>query len=149
MHRFTSTAELQALLAEHFAGCDVLIMAAAVADYRMREVAAGKAARAGSLKLELEATPDLVAGLAGRKRPGQRVVAFALEEAEALEARALEKMRRKGVDAIVANPLATMEDGRVDAVLFTADGGRERPGLMSKPDFARWLVRRVVAGSRQ
>ncbi len=152
VHRFTTTADLQALLAEHFGGCDVLIMAAAVADYRMREVSPGKAKRAGSLKLELEATPDLVAGVAATKRADQRVIAFALEEAEALESRALEKMRRKGVDAVVANPLSTMEDGRVAAVYLTADGGREEPwgaggaggGLMSKPDFARWLVRRVL-----
>ena len=144
VERFSSTADLQALLAEHFPACELLIMAAAVADYRMRQVSAGKAARSGSLKLELEATPDLVAEVAQRKRDDQRIVAFALEEAEAMEGRAVEKMRRKGVDAIVANPLATMEDGRVDAVYLTAAGERERPGLMSKPDFARWLVRRVV-----
>lgn len=143
VERFMTTAELEAALAEHFPSCDVLVMAAAVADYRSRDKPAGKAKRQGTLKLELEATPDLVAAVAKGKREGQRVVAFALEPSEGLEAAAVEKMRRKGVDAIVANPLATMEDDRVEAVYLTATGGRDEPGVMSKPAFAKWLLQRL------
>ena len=144
--RFTTTADLQARLAEHFAACDVLIMAAAVADYRLARPMPGKAARADGLRLELEPTPDLVAGVAATKRPDQRVIAFALEEAAVLEPRAAEKMRRKGVDAIVANPLATMDAERVAAVVLTAAGERIEPPAGRGPEqtkdaFARWLIR--------
>jgi len=150
VERFTTTAGLRALLDEHFPACDVLVMAAAVADYRLAAPRAGKAPRSGGMRLELEPTPDLVAGVAATKRPDQRVIAFALEEAAVLEERAAEKMRRKGVDAIVANPLATMDSGRVAAVLLTPDGERHEPPAtagsgtdgpgQSKAAFARWLV---------
>ncbi|MEO0513891.1 MAG: phosphopantothenoylcysteine decarboxylase [Planctomycetota bacterium] len=141
--RFQTTAELQTLLEEHFRGCDQLIMAAAVADYRVRDVASGKTRRKKQLKIELEGTPDLVAAVAKTKRADQRVIAFALEEPHELEARAVAKMKRKGVDAIVANPLGTMEGETISAVLLHADGRREEPGggqAMSKENFSRWLI---------
>ncbi len=151
VERFTTTAELQGLLAEYFPACDVLVMAAAVADYRLATPRAGKTPRSEGMRLELEPTPDLVAQVAANKRADQRVVAFALEEAAVLEARAADKMRRKKVDAIVANPLATMDAGRVAAVVLTADGQRHEPPAtigsgaagpgQSKDAFARWLVR--------
>ena len=148
--RFNTTAELEALLAERFPACDVLVMAAAVADYRLATPLRGKTPRGEKLRLTLEPTPDLVAGVAKTKRSDQTVVAFALEEAAILEERAAEKMRRKGVDAIVANPLATMDAERVAAVVLTkggrrveppatAGGGTDGPG-QSKEAFARWLV---------
>ncbi len=144
VHRFTTTAELQSLMAELFPAADLLIMAAAVADYRVARAAAGKTPRQKSLKIQLEATPDLVAHAAATKRADQRVIAFALEEAELLEARAVDEMNRKGVDGIVANPLATMDDGRIAGVYLTADGQRAEPGPLSKPDFARWLIHRIT-----
>ncbi|MEM7578096.1 MAG: phosphopantothenoylcysteine decarboxylase [Planctomycetota bacterium] len=146
VERFATTAELEALLASHFRGCDVLVMAAAVADYRLApEVvdATGKRKREGDLTLRFEATPDLVAGCAAEKRDDQRVVAFALEEPEQLEGRAMEKMRRKGVDAIVGNPLGTMDAETIEAILFTSDGERMVPGPMSKRAFAEWLIAQI------
>jgi phosphopantothenoylcysteine decarboxylase/phosphopantothenate--cysteine ligase len=146
VERFESTAELQRLLSERFADCDALIMAAAVADYRPAEpVHGGKLPRRsdGRISLELEPTPDLIGSLAPRKRPDQRTVAFALEEPEQLEPRAAQKMRRKAVDAIVANPLGTMEAAGIDALWLTARGDRQRPGPMGKDAFAAWLLQRV------
>ena len=87
-----------------------------------------------------DATPDLVAGVAQHKRPQQRIIAFALEEPAQLESRAIEKMHRKGVDAIVANALNAMEAADIDAVLLTSQGSRRSPGPMSKTDFAPWLI---------
>lgn len=140
-HRFTTAADLQRLLAEHFPACDVLVMAAAVADYRPKSLSSGKLPRTGhGLTLELQATPDLVAQCAAGKRADQHIVAFALEEADRLEAGGAEKLGRKGVDAMVANPLATMSADSIEAVLLFADGRSLRPGAMPKTDFARWLI---------
>jgi phosphopantothenoylcysteine decarboxylase/phosphopantothenate--cysteine ligase len=149
--RFSSTADLQRLLDEHFAACDVLIMAAAVADYRPQPADVAKLPRAtAGLVLHLEATPDLVAGCAARKRAGQRIVGFALEEPGELAARAQAKLARKNLDAIVANPLATMGAAEIEAAVCTAAGETLRPpaGATTKAAFARWLVAWLGEGSR-
>jgi phosphopantothenoylcysteine decarboxylase/phosphopantothenate--cysteine ligase len=151
VRRFESTADLAASLDEHFPSCDVLVMAAAVADYRPRQVSSEKLPRGnGPLKLELEPTPDLVSACMGRKQSAQRVIGFALEDPESLAKRAQEKLRKKGLDAIVANPLRTMGADRIEAVLYTAEGeqfsppGHDPTGL-DKVKFARWLVERIAA----
>jgi phosphopantothenoylcysteine decarboxylase/phosphopantothenate--cysteine ligase len=142
VYRFGSSVELKQLLDAHWRDHDVLLMAAAVADYRSGCVAEGKLKRepGRAMTLTLEATPDLVALAASGKKAGQRVVAFALEEVGEMERRAMEKMRAKGVDAVVANPLGTMESDGITPVWLTAEGGVESPGRMSKSDFAVWLV---------
>jgi phosphopantothenoylcysteine decarboxylase/phosphopantothenate--cysteine ligase len=145
---FETAADLAKLLDEHFPACDVLIMAAAVADYRPSQTSAAKLPRQDRpLVLELEPTPDLVAACAARKRPDQRIIGFALEEPAVLERRALDKLRRKGLDAIVANPLDTMGSADVAATIYAAT---EEPAEASahsastinapKPDFARRLI---------
>jgi phosphopantothenoylcysteine decarboxylase/phosphopantothenate--cysteine ligase len=140
-HRFVTTADLQRLLDEHFTAHDVLIMAAAVADYRLRSPAVGKLERSGQPRtLELEPTPDLVAECARRKTGSQRVIGFALEQPDRLAARAPAKLRRKGLDAIIANPLDTMGAAEIDATVHTAAGQKIRPGRMPKPALAQWLI---------
>lgn len=157
---FESTSDLAGLLEEHFPNCDVLLMAAAVADYRPRRAAEHKLPRTGeNLVLELEPTPDLVAACAARKRAGQRIIGFTLEEPAVLAERAREKLQRKGLDAMVANPLQTMGADDIKAVVYTAAGetltppaarehgrgGRGTPAGLSKADFARWLIEWVAA----
>ena len=141
--RFNTTADLELLLAEHFPECDVLIKAAAVADYRPTTLFKGKAPRSDGLSIKLEPTPDLVAGCAKTKRDDQTIIAFALEDPLVLETRAVEKMRRKKVDAILANPLQTMDAGDIEPILFYADGRRDEPGRMAKPALARWLISKI------
>ncbi len=145
IYRFESSAHLKQLLDAHLRDHDTLIMAAAVSDYRPVEVAEGKlpSDKSAGLTLQLQPTPDLLALAAAQKRAHQRVIAFALEEQAQLEERALAKMRRKGVDAIVANPLGTMEADAVTPVWLTASGLRQAPGRMGKEAFARWLIERV------
>ena len=146
VERFRSTADLQAALTIHWPSHDVLLMAAAVADYRPAETEpTGKIRRnTTGLNLRLEPTPDLVADLAATRRPEQRIIAFALEPAAELLEAAAAKMARKGVDAIVANPLETMDAASVTATLLRADGSSEAaPRDLPKADFARWLVNRV------
>ncbi len=138
--RFVSSTELKQMLEVHFRDCDLLIMAAAVADYRPTQVAEGKLPRDKKMTIELMATPDLVALTAKGKRDDQRVIAFALEEQEQLLERATAKMKRKGVDGIIANPLSTMESGKITATYLGADGGKLALETMDKDSFAAWLM---------
>jgi phosphopantothenoylcysteine decarboxylase / phosphopantothenate---cysteine ligase len=142
--RFRTAEELDGLLASHAPRCDVLVMAAAVADYRPKPDAAmlaGKLRRTeGPLTLELEPTPDLLARVAAGRRPGQVLVGFALEPRAEMLGAAKRKLERKGVDLIVANPLETMDGELVEAVVIGRDGSERRtPGVVSKEAFAPWL----------
>ena len=151
--RFRTTADLEASLAGSWPVHDVLIMAAAVADYRPAasatagaEASGGKLRRReGPLMLELEPTPDLLAGVAARSRPGQTLVGFALEPPERLLASARDKLVRKGVHAIVANPLETMDGPDVAGTIVTPEGLlRPEPLRLDKRAFAAWLVDRIL-----
>lgn len=143
--RFQTAAELQTLLHNHWPTHDLLLMAAAVADFTVANPGKGKIKRAGEqLQLELTATPDLLASLAPITRPDQRVVGFALEPAANLVADARSKLKRKKLDAIVANPLETMESTAITASLVLANEAViESPTGMLKEDFAKWLLDHV------
>ncbi len=146
--RFQSTADLQALLAEHWPNYDLLIMAAAVADYRPAGgPSLGKLARNdGNRTLELEATPDLLAEIASMSRPGQALIGFALAPAEQLDESAQMKLKSKSINAIVANPIETMDARTIEATVFLADGQRLHPGgILSKAEFAVWLLEQIPA----
>lgn len=148
LKRFQTTADLQALLAAEWPGHDALVMAAAVADYRPKVSApAGEKLRRteAGLAIELESTPDLLAGCSAARRAGQLLVGFALEPTDRLEASARAKLARKGIDLIVANPLETMESATISARLFHRDGAEESaPTGMTKEAFADWLLDRVA-----
>lgn len=150
VRRFRTTAELEALLRAAMPECDVLVMAAAVADYRPRttpDILGGKFKRMNqTFTLELEPTPDLLAGVAATKRDDQLVVGFALEPADRLLESATSKLHRKGLDLIVANPLATIDSGTIDAVVLSKDGSQKRtPGAIPKSDFAHFLLQEIEA----
>ena len=145
--RFESAADLEQLLETLWPEHQVLIMAAAVADYRPAAVFDGKLSRDPDkpMTLALVPTPDLVAHIVSTKRPEQRVIAFALEHHEALQQRATEKLRRKGVDAVVANDLAAFEADDSSVLWLTADGVERMSGRMPKPDLARWILCQISA----
>jgi phosphopantothenoylcysteine decarboxylase/phosphopantothenate--cysteine ligase len=145
VRRFRTAADLQTLLAEEAGEATVVLMAAAVADYRPRIDAgslAGKIRRKNErLRLDLEPTPDLLAGLAAERRPGQILVGFALEPRDELLASARAKLERKGIDLVVGNPLETMDSETIEAVVLGRDGFEARtPGAISKEKFAAWLL---------
>ena len=127
-----------------FTSHDLLIMSAAVADFRPKVTNSEKIGRGGSLTLELEATPDIVAHVSKSKRADQRTVAFSLEKSDGLD-RAAEKMRYKSVDLMVFNPLATMHARDITATLLYPGGGRESIGSMEKRAFARVLIERATS----
>ena len=145
IHRFQSCADLESLLMETWPAHDLLFMAAAVADYRpVKTFEEGKLRRTpGSLSLELESTPDLLAGLARHSRPEQVRVGWALEPREALIKSARAKLERKQLDAIIANPLETLDARDIEPTLILADGSTHSPpgGRLSKADFADWLLK--------
>jgi phosphopantothenoylcysteine decarboxylase/phosphopantothenate--cysteine ligase len=131
---------------------DVLVMAAAVADFRPRHAAAAKLVRGGALTLELEPTEDILAEVGARVRElavGARpvLVGFAAETGS-LD-RAPDKLRRKGADLLVANDVAEPGSGfgtdtnRVS--ILAADGSREDLPLLTKREVADRLLDRVVA----
>ncbi len=141
---FETTRQLHALLEKYWPNHDCLVMAAAVADYQMPlgsvDASLKKLPRGKGLTLTLEPTEDLVAAMVKIKRADQRIVAFALEEAKNLQGRALKKLKRKDVDAIVANPLQTMNADIIEALWLTADGGCQSFASQSKEDFATQLI---------
>ena len=110
-----STSELQVAMREHAAAADTIIMCAAVADFRPTSIAEGKIKKdavGDTLRLELERTPDVLAGLAADRQAGQRVVGFAAEtevDDDRLQQIGAEKARRKGVDFLVVNRVSHTE----------------------------------------
>ncbi len=106
--RAGSTSELQSAVVSASRAADVVVMVAAVADFRPAELSHEKVAKSGDAgwTLELVQNPDILAGLAADRRPGQTIVGFAAEtvadEAELL-AKGRAKRRRKGADLLAAN----------------------------------------------
>jgi phosphopantothenoylcysteine decarboxylase/phosphopantothenate--cysteine ligase len=146
IERFQTTADLQALLVQLWPEHDVLIMAAAVADFRPVRVTDDAKIRRQSqcLTLELEPTPDLLGELAAMSRPEQITIGFALEPVGRLIESARAKLERKRLDAIVANPLETMDAERITATLFLRDGSVLSPAPdLPKPAFAEWLLEQI------
>jgi len=105
-----TTAELASAAQAEFPTTQVLLMAAAPADFRPAEVAAGKLTRDTPLDLHLEPTKDILAGLATTKRADQTVVAFAAEAGNDVE-RAKAKQERKHADLMVLNDISNPEIG--------------------------------------
>jgi phosphopantothenoylcysteine decarboxylase / phosphopantothenate---cysteine ligase len=145
-----TTAELAATLAAEFPSHDVLLMAAAVADFRPATATGGKLARdAGEgLELRLEATDDVVAAAARGRRPGQTIVGFAAEHGPEAIDRAAEKLERKGLDAVVYNDIARPGigfDSDRNEVVIIEPGGRHQVPEASKEVVAEAILDRVAA----
>jgi phosphopantothenoylcysteine decarboxylase/phosphopantothenate--cysteine ligase len=123
----TAGSLLEAALAH--AGADVVLMAAAVADYRPAErIAAKRPKDDRNWRLELEPTADVLHSLAERRANGQVLVGFAAESGPDGLTRAREKLRRKGVDLVVYNDVSREDIGfdaeQNEVVLVTASGER-------------------------
>ena len=147
-----STADLQAAMRERAAHADVLVMAAAVADYRPASVADAKVKKSGEgLVIELVENPDILAGLARDARPEQVVVGFAAETGDAVGS-VLEhgraKARRKGADLLAVNEVGNGSGfGDVPNAVVILDTRGEVVGQVegTKADVARGLIDAVAA----
>jgi phosphopantothenoylcysteine decarboxylase / phosphopantothenate---cysteine ligase len=143
--RVSTAAEMGKALAERLPACDVLLMAAAVADYRPARAAREKLKRAGAaLTLKLEPNPDLLAGLAKHRRAGQVLVGFALETSRGVE-RARAKLAAKGVDLIVLNtPTEGLGGADTSLTLVEAHGAQRLP-RSSKREAAEHVLDHVLS----
>jgi len=141
-----TAAELAAVASEEFARTQVLLMAAAPADFRAAAPAEGKLRRSGSLELSLEPTEDILAALASGRSEGQTIVGFAAEYGGDAVERARGKLRRKGADAIVLNDVSDPEIGfesdRNAVSLISAAGEVEVP-IASKDEIAEAILDEV------
>jgi phosphopantothenoylcysteine decarboxylase / phosphopantothenate---cysteine ligase len=146
--RVGTAEQMRTAVLDRAPNADVVVMAAAVADFRPKTIAEAKLKKEGGPPdVVLEPTPDILAELGERKRPGQILVGFAAETEDAERAGA-EKLRRKHLDLIVANVVGRAGTGfgsdRDDAAIL-APGGIVGPmRTWSKAELARALVERVV-----
>ena len=131
---------------------DVVVMAAAVADFRPKAVADAKLKKAdGVPDVVLEPTPDILAGLGRRKRPGQTLVGFAAETGDVVAA-ATDKLARKGLDLIVANDVSApgvgFEHDTNEVAILGPLGMRQDVPLSDKRAVARAVLDAVASHRR-
>ncbi len=141
-----TAAELAEATRSEFPSSQVLLMAAAPADFRPPAVEPGKLKRDEGLELRLEPTEDILAGLAAHRSPEQTIVGFAAEAGEGARERAREKRDRKGVDLIVLNdvsdPAIGFESENNAVTLIDAEAESEVP-ISSKEEIAGAILDRV------
>jgi phosphopantothenoylcysteine decarboxylase/phosphopantothenate--cysteine ligase len=143
-----SAEEMHDAVAAHAIAADVIVMAAAVADFRPKSVAPSKLKKGdGPPELLLEPTVDILATLGAAKPAGQVIVGFAAET-ERLREHAAAKLAAKRVDLMVANDVSAADAGfAVDtnrALLLGADGTVDETGLLTKDALAGLVLDRIV-----
>jgi phosphopantothenoylcysteine decarboxylase/phosphopantothenate--cysteine ligase len=125
-----TAAELAAACEPEFDSCDVLLMAAAVADFRPTTPAHDKLKKeAGApAPIELELTDDVLSALSGRRRRDQVLVGFAAEHGDGALSRGLEKLERKRLDAVVVNDISQpgvgFDSDENEVTIIAVDGAR-------------------------
>ncbi|MBU4532617.1 MAG: bifunctional phosphopantothenoylcysteine decarboxylase/phosphopantothenate--cysteine ligase CoaBC [Firmicutes bacterium] len=144
---FVETAqEMHLAVNRHFEWCDVVVKAAAVADYRVQAQPGKIKKGATPLTLTLEPNPDILRDLGERK--GRRVIIGFAAETEQLETRAVEKARNKGADLIVANDVTRPGAGfdvDTNIAVFAYPDGRTVPlPLMTKSALAHRILDQVL-----
>ena len=129
------------------AGMDIIIKAAAVADYRPKNVSDEKMKKSdGEMKLELERTKDILGYLGSNKREGQFLCGFAMETQNLLE-NAKEKLARKNADMIVANNLKIQGAGfgtDTNVVTIITEDGIQALELMSKEQVSGHILNEIL-----
>jgi phosphopantothenoylcysteine decarboxylase / phosphopantothenate---cysteine ligase len=140
-----TAAELQAACEAQFANADVLLMAAAVADFRPAAPASAKLKKdeRTELVVALERTPDILSALAAQRRADQFVVGFAAEHGEGAVAYGRDKLARKGLDAVVVNDIARADigfEGPDNEVTIVTAAGERHVARASKAEVARAIL---------
>jgi phosphopantothenoylcysteine decarboxylase / phosphopantothenate---cysteine ligase len=145
--RVETAAEMDEAVGRVASAADVVVMAAAVADFRPAAVSPQKIKKGdGVPEITLEPTVDILAGLGARKPPGQTLVGFAAET-DRMRQNALSKLVAKGADLIVANdvtaPGAGFEHDTNHVVILNADGTEREVPLADKRAIARAVFNAV------
>jgi phosphopantothenoylcysteine decarboxylase / phosphopantothenate---cysteine ligase len=147
-----TAAQLAQACHKRFSDTDVLLMAAAVADFRPAAPADHKLKKTGPdapLQIELEPTEDVLSTLSAQRQPGQVLVGFAAEHGEGALDYGREKLARKQLDAIVVNDISRPEIGFDSAdnevVILGRDGSERWIAQSAKSDVARAIVEEVVS----
>ena len=143
-----TTAELEAAVRERFPDSDVLIMAAAPADFRPAAPVDSKLSREGGdgISIELEPTTDIVAAVAAERRPDQTVIGFAAEHGDGAVERGREKLARKGLDAVVVNDISRSDigfDSTDNEVTIVLAEGERQIGRRPKTEVAEAILDEV------
>jgi phosphopantothenoylcysteine decarboxylase / phosphopantothenate---cysteine ligase len=136
-----TAAELRDAVREAFTATDVVVMAAAVADFRPSDPSAEKISKTGrdGLTLELERTADILSEIAADRRGDQLLIGFAAEHGDGAVDRARGKLERKRLDAIVVNDVSRADIGfdvSENEVTIVTAGGDEQVPLASKAEVA-------------
>ncbi|OKH36401.1 phosphopantothenate synthase [[Phormidium ambiguum] IAM M-71] len=139
----TSAAEMQKAMLEHFYSADLIIMSAAVADVKPANYASEKLPKKSlPTSLDLEFVPDIVAELGKLKQPHQKLIGFAAQTGDIVTP-ALEKLKRKKLDAIAANPIDKFNSGfgsdNNQAILLDSQGRQVEITPCSKLEMAHCL----------
>jgi phosphopantothenoylcysteine decarboxylase/phosphopantothenate--cysteine ligase len=146
--RVDTAAEMETEVLARAASADVVIMAAAVADFRPKVVAEQKIKKdGGPPELVLEPTADILAGLGAVKRAGQTLVGFAAET-ESVREHAADKLRRKHLDLIVANDVSAPGAGfehDTNEVLILGEEIEQNVSLADKRAIAAAVFDAVIA----
>jgi phosphopantothenoylcysteine decarboxylase/phosphopantothenate--cysteine ligase len=142
-----STQQMEEAVRSELPTADVLVMAAAPADFRPSSPSEGKRSRVdGALAIPMEPTSDVLDATRGVRKAGSMIVGFALETGDAL-AKGLAKLERKGLDLIVVNdalePGAGFEKDTNRVALLSRDGTRQILPLQSKREVAEAILDRV------
>ena len=146
-----TAAELKAACERVFADCDIVLMAAAIADFRPAHPRSRKLKKGDPPlvppPIELELTDDVIAGLARSRRPNQTMVAFAAEHGPDAVVFGLQKLGKKGVDAVVVNDVAQAGIGfdseHNEVTIVTADGTSTQVPRAAKDHVARAVLDEV------
>ena len=145
----TTAAQMHRAVIENAANATIFIAAAAVADYAPARAADQKIKKTKpSMQLELERTPDILGDLAAMRRNGQLIIGFAAET-ENLIQHATEKLKKKGLDAIVANDVSNSDSGfdsenNAVAIVFHDDREIVQLPLMSKTETAQRILDEIA-----
>lgn len=140
-----STMEMLEACKAEFSECDIAIMAAAPADYRVKNTFENKI-KSETLTLEFEKNPDIAATL-GAEKGERKLIVFSAETEELIE-NAVKKLNKKNADLVVANDVTKQGAGfNVDtniATLIDRDGNKTESGLVKKTELAEMILDRVV-----
>jgi phosphopantothenoylcysteine decarboxylase/phosphopantothenate--cysteine ligase len=147
--RVDTAAEMADAVLARSEAADVVVMAAAVADFRPARPADVKLKKdAGPPPIALEPTIDILATLGTRRRPGQTLVGFAAETGGDVRAKAIEKLQRKRADLVVANDVsdegAGFDHETNEVLIVAADGAEHRVERRAKRDVAAAILDTVL-----